>query len=129
MEDADLLIEVGLGVERRLNEERERLGQPRRERGEVSYWYIANHVGRRFRAEVERLLRQPLEPLAEGLWRVPCLERTLFLVSNDELAVDRDSVPLHLVSREPVERELELAQRVKEQPGLWKAYAPWLGTV
>ncbi len=30
LHDPDLLIEVGLGIERRLNEEQERLGQPRR---------------------------------------------------------------------------------------------------
>ena len=124
--DPDLLIEVGLGVERRLNDEQERQRQPRVGRGEVSYWYIANHLGWRFLAEVELLLGHPPERLGEGLWRFSCLGRSLFLVSNDLLPVDRESVPLHLVSREPRERELELARQVVMQPGFWKTYGPWL---
>ncbi len=126
LQDPDLLIEVGLGVERRLNEEQERLGQPRRQREEMSYWYIAHAIGSRFRARVERLMGQPLEPLAEGLWRVPCLERWFYVVGSSQLTVDRDSVPLHLVTREPIEQERELAQQVAAQPNLWKAYGPWL---
>ena len=51
LRDLDLLIEVGLGIDRRLHEERQKEGQPPLERDEVSWWYLANHVGSRMRAE------------------------------------------------------------------------------
>ncbi len=75
---------------------------------------------------MERLLGDPLEPLAEGLWRGTILERPMFLVSNDQLGIDRDSVPLHLVTKEPIERGTEVAHQVAAQPDLWKTYGPWL---
>ena len=56
LRDLDLLLEVGLGIDRRLNEDRREQGQPLVEREEVSWWFLANHVGARFRAEAERLL-------------------------------------------------------------------------
>jgi hypothetical protein len=125
LRDLDLLVELGLGIDRRLNEERERQQQPPLPRAEVSFWYLANHLGQRFLAEAERLLG-PAAALGDGLWRLQALERAVFLVSRDVLPVERESVPLHLVSREPVERELALAREVVGQPGFWELYAPWL---
>ena len=54
LRDLDLLLEVGLGIDRRLNEDRQRDKQPLLERAEVSWWYLANHVGRRLRAEAQK---------------------------------------------------------------------------
>src|SRR5215471_12874748 len=68
LRDLDLLLEVGLGIDRRLNEEERRQGRPVVERDEVAWWYLANHVGARFRAEAERLLGGLAES-GEGLWR------------------------------------------------------------
>jgi hypothetical protein len=45
--DIDRLIELGLGIDRRLNEERSKDGLRILDRSEVSFWYICNHVGRR----------------------------------------------------------------------------------
>ena len=53
LRDLDLLFEVGLGIDRRLNEQRNREGLAALARNEVSFWYLANHVGRRFLAEAE----------------------------------------------------------------------------
>lgn len=125
LRDLDLLAEVGLGIDRRLNEERRQKRQPLLEREEVSWWFLANHVGSRFRAEAERLFGGETQ-LGEGLWRYAALGRTLLLVSRDGLPVDRESVPLHLVTAEPLEREKALAREVAHQPGFWELYGPWL---
>jgi hypothetical protein len=53
--DLDLLVELGLGIDRRLNEERSRAKEEALEPEEVSFWYIANHLGRRFLSDARRL--------------------------------------------------------------------------
>src|SRR5262245_32528728 len=98
LRDLDLLWEVGLGIDRRLNEERARQGLAYLDRGEVSWWYLANHVGRRFRAEAEHLLNQPLVERGEGMWQGWALGRQFWLVSRDRLQVESDNMPLHLVT-------------------------------
>src|SRR3954453_1576585 len=45
LRDLDLLVEVGLGIDRRLNEQRVRDELAALERAEVSFWYLANHLG------------------------------------------------------------------------------------
>jgi len=76
--DVELLIELGLGIERRLSRDRRR-GRVVPEA--VSFWYLANHLGRRFLAEVERKLGL-LELIGPGLWRCRLLGRLLFWVST-----------------------------------------------
>jgi hypothetical protein len=50
----------------------------------------------------------------------------LYLVSRDGLPVDRESVPLHLVTEEPWERVQALVREVVRQPGFWEVYGAWL---
>jgi hypothetical protein len=50
----------------------------------------------------------------------------LWVVSRDQLPVDRESVPLHLVTQEPEERQLLVAQEVVRQSGYWNLYGSWL---
>jgi hypothetical protein len=126
LRDLDSLLEVGLGIDRKLNEERRQQGQALLERAEVSWWYLANHLGQRFRAEAQRVLGGAPEALGEGLWRCPALGRMLYLVSRDGLPVDRESVPLHLVTEEPLERVQALARELVRQPGFWETYGGWL---
>jgi len=51
--DVDLLVEIGLGIHRRLQaqEPKTKIG-----RAEVSFWYLANHLGKRFLDRVIELL-------------------------------------------------------------------------
>jgi hypothetical protein len=42
------------------------------------------------------------------------------------LPLDRESVPLHLVSQEPLERLWDLVREVVRQPGFWEIYGGWL---
>jgi hypothetical protein len=57
LRDLDLLLELGLGIDRRLNEERRQKGEALLERSEMAWWYLANHLGRRFRAGVQQVER------------------------------------------------------------------------
>jgi hypothetical protein len=87
-EDVEFLVEVGLGIDRRLREEgAARQGQRPLAREQVSFWYLANRLGRRFLTEAERKLG-PLESLGPGLWRCRVLCRLVFWVSSIDLPVE-----------------------------------------
>jgi hypothetical protein len=122
--DLDLLAELGLGIDRRLNEDQRRQGGTYLEREQVSFWYIVRDLGRRFLPDARRLLGE-LEELAPGLWRSQVMQRLLFLVSSEKFATEPDSVPLHLLFKRSPDHERELARVVLEQPGFLK----WYGTV
>jgi hypothetical protein len=47
-EHLDLLIELGLGIHRRLNQERAKQKQRPMPAAEVSFWYVANRLGTRY---------------------------------------------------------------------------------
>jgi hypothetical protein len=127
-EDMDLLIELGLGIDRRLQEERTRQRQRRLAPAEVSFWYLANRIGRRFLRDAERKLGR-LEALESGLWRCRLLERLVFLVSSIDLPVEADSLPLHVVGKEPLATERQVARLVLDQPELQQLYGGWLATL
>src|SRR5438876_3657617 len=74
--DVELLIELGLGIDRRLRAERQPGGRPPAPE-EVSFWYLANRLGRSFLREAQQRLG-PLESLGPGLWRCRLLGRLLF---------------------------------------------------
>src|SRR5208282_4855299 len=57
------------------------------------------------------------------------LEHLVFLVSSIDLPVEVDSLPLHVVGREPLATERQVAQLVLEQPALQKLYGGWLATL
>jgi hypothetical protein len=126
--DLDLLIELGLGIHRRLNERRSKQNREAVPRDEVSMWYLANHLGSRFLREAENLVR-PLERLANGLWRCRALGRVVFLVSARQLPVETESLPLHVLSREARDVEREMARLIIEQPSLWRSYGDVLATL
>jgi hypothetical protein len=124
--DLDDLVELGLGVQRRLNEEQAKQRQPEVGREEASFWYLANHLGRRFLASARELLG-PLEELAAGVWRASVLRRAVVLVSNREVAVERDSLPLHLLTPESQATRHEVAQVLGASPDLLRTYQGWAG--
>jgi hypothetical protein len=125
LRDLDLLVELGLGINRRLNEERTRQKQGLLPESEVSFWYLAKHLGQRFLAEAERKLG-PLTAATEGVWRCSILQRVLYLVSIDQVAVDADSLPMHLLNRESKETGLAVGQIVVQQREFWDHYSSWL---
>jgi len=104
--DVEMLVELGLGIDRRLQDDHTKQGKKRVAPEEVSFWYLANHLGPRFLAAAEQKLGS-LEPLGPGLWRCRLLQRLVFLVSSVDLPVEADGLPLHIVGVEPlaVERQ------------------------
>jgi hypothetical protein len=126
--DLDLLVELGLGVHRRLNEERHREGRPPLGPAEVSFWYLANHLGGRLLREWREHVGA-LEEHGPGVWRCEVLRRPIFLVSGTDLPVERDSLPLHLIGKGPAETEREMAQFLVDHPKLWEEYAQWLAAL
>jgi hypothetical protein len=123
--DLDLLVELGLGIHRRLNEERAKQRQRPVDAEEVSFWYLANRLGRRYLRLAQGELGT-LEPWGEGVWRCRVLRRLVYLVSGSDLPVDRDSLPLHVLGRESTEIELEVARVVAAEPALLRTYGPWV---
>ena len=126
--DLDLLLELGLGVHRRLNEERQKQRQPPVERPDVSLWYLAAHLGRRFLRDARELLGE-LEPLGPGVWRVRHLRRWLVLVSSRDVPVERDTLPVHLLLREPDEARREVLNELAGQLDLVSIYGGWMATM
>jgi hypothetical protein len=126
--DLDLLIELGLGVDRRWNAERVRRRKPPVDAAEVTFWYIANHLGQRFLSHARELLRG-LEEASPGVWRSQVLRRPLFLVDGTAVPVERDSVAIHLAGEESPAIEQALARVIVEEPGFWELYGPLLGAL
>jgi hypothetical protein len=96
--DLPLLVELGLGIARRLNEKRESAGEP----------------------------LVPLEAVMPGVWRCQLLRHLVFLVSSVAVPVEHDTTPIHLLARESPETATELARVLVEEPGLWELYGPLL---
>jgi hypothetical protein len=124
--DIDLLVEVGLGIHRRLQETQ--TPPVKVAPVEVSFWYLASQLGKRFLRDVERRLGG-LEVVSPGLWRWQVLMRPVWLVSNRDVPIDRESVPVHLVSEESTTNERAVAQLIVSQPDWRKVYIPWLVTL
>ena len=121
--DLDLLVELGLGVDRKLNEDRAREGLEHLGPEEVSFWYIVNHIGDRFLDEA-RTIFGTLEEASPGVWRSQILSRPVFLIDSVGVAVDRESVAVHLVGEESPEIEKELARVIAEEPVYWVRRLP-----
>jgi hypothetical protein len=128
VDDLDALVELGLGIHRRLNDERIRERQPRVDRGEVSFWYLANHLGRRFLAAARSLIG-PLEEPAAGVWRARAWQRPLLLVSNRAVAVEPDTLPVHLLTTEPEATQREVVRLLSGHPELMRSYGGWLASL
>jgi hypothetical protein len=126
--DIDLLVELGLGIHRRLNEQRVKDRQAPLGPDEVSFWYLANRLGRRFLAEARDTLGA-VEEHGPGVWRCKALRRLVFLVSGTQVPVERDSLPLHIVGEEPSALGREVAAFLADHPALWNEYSGWLATM
>jgi hypothetical protein len=127
-DDVELLVELGLGIDRRLQAERVQQRQRRLTPNEVSFWYLANHLGQRFVRSAEQKLGR-LEPVGAGLWRCGLLGHWVFLVSSIDLPVEADSLPLHVVGREPLATERQVARLVLDEPSLQRLYGGWLASL
>jgi hypothetical protein len=121
--DIDLLVEVGLGIHRRL-QEKEKVKMPR---GEVSFWYFTNHLGKRFLSDVIELTGE-LRVVGKGLWRGQMVGRPIWLVSNRDVPIHQETIPVHLVSDETPSTVIELAESVTATEESWRMFGIWLAT-
>jgi hypothetical protein len=128
IEDLPTFIEVALGVNRRFNEDRRRQRKIAIAPADVSFWYLANHLGKRYYQGAERKL-PGLERIQDGIHKCSLLEHPVYLVSRADLTVNDESVPLHILAREPADKEREVAALVASQPSLLRAYAESLATL
>ena len=120
--DLDLLVEVGLGIDRRLNRDLVKKKQTPLPPQDVSFWYLANRLGKRYLTLAENRLG-PLQVLGPGVWRCTILLRPVFLVSRADLAVEPDSVSLHMVAKEPRPTMVEVGKLVIDHPVLLEHFA------
>ncbi len=86
--DLELLVELGLGIHRRLREKQ--MTSPAPATFDVSFWYLTHHLGRRFLRQAEQMLGS-IEQFGPGIWRCKLLGHLIFLVSAEELPVEVDS--------------------------------------
>ncbi len=75
-DNVELLVELGLGIDRRLREERGKQRQRRLRPEEVSFWYLANHLGQRFLRAAEQKLGR-LDLLGPGWREIEAMARTM----------------------------------------------------
>jgi hypothetical protein len=121
LQDVDYLVELGLGIHRRLNEERKKKKQDSVPPNEVSFWYLANRLGPRY---FEGLMRRGLvfDVDPRSGWSTSILNHPLYLVSTFDLPVEPDSLPFHLLGVDSEEKKSEVARLVNEQPELKDLY-------
>jgi hypothetical protein len=125
LDDLDELVEMGLGIYRRLNEERVKEKRAPFEPAAISWWYLANRLGRRFLRDAPARLGE-LQPWGQGVWRCALMQRQVYLVSRSELPVEQESLPLHVLAKEPPETEQAVARVLASQPNLLQDYAQWI---
>ena len=111
--DLNRLVELGFGIDRRLNAERSRQGKPVISEEEVSFWYLTNRLGEQFLRTAGRRLA-PLEECADGLWRCRVMGYSLMLVSAVDLVVDEDSLPLHVLAKGTRDKERQVGEFLVE---------------
>jgi hypothetical protein len=115
----------GLGVHRRLNQEQAKQNQPELDYPDVSFWYLVNHLGERFLADLPRLLPGARKE-EEGIWQAAVYGHPVLLVSVQELRVERDSMALHVLAGVPEAAKSTIVEVLKAEPALWPSYQPWL---
>ncbi len=125
LDDLDMLVELGLGIHRKLNEERAKQKLSRLGPDAVSFWYLVHHLGRRFL----RLLPDkvgPIESRGPGVWLTHALQHRVFLISSVDLPIEPESLPLHLLEEE---KQRELTRMLEAEPDLCQRFGPYMVTL
>jgi hypothetical protein len=128
LEHLDLLVELGLGIHRRLNEEEHKKKQKFARAADVSFWYLVHEMSGRFRSEAARKLRT-LEPLDEGIWHSAILDHPFFLVNGSALPVQEECAPFHVLNVSNADKGLAVTRLMLDQPPLWDLCAQVLANL
>ncbi len=127
VDDLPLLVELGLGIHRKINEKQAKEKQPRVAAADVSFWYVRHNLGTRFRNGVQRLLgANVLERVAEGIWMFRVFDHLLYLVDGQAVPFGRESFPLQFLHAQPAEWEMAAVPLVLGDSGLRKSCASLL---
>ena len=122
-DDLELLAHVGTGITYRLNEERRARGEPALANRQVSFWYLASTLGETFLGHARG--RMALDYQSDGLWRGGVWGHPVWLLSYRDVPVEEDTIPLHLLDREPPSPR-SLGELVMEDQELLRRFATWL---
>jgi hypothetical protein len=119
--DLELLMHVGCGITYRFNEERSQRKEAPLASRDVSFWYLANQLGDTFLAAARSRTTWTYE--AGGLWQGRAWGHPVFLVSYRDVPVELDTVPLHLLTRQPDTAAGDLGKLMVQHWDLLKRYA------
>jgi hypothetical protein len=121
-DDLELLVHVGTGLMYKFNEERRSRNEERLSNRQMSFWYLAPSLGETFLGQART--RTYLDYQTGGLWRGSVWGHPVWLVSYRELPVEEDTIPLHLLDRDPAAPR-SLAELVLHKQELLQRFAPW----
>jgi len=121
----DLLLELGLGVARRLNGQRVRDKLRPLAPRQVSWWYVVRELPSGVLARWEQRVGR-LSEVEAGLWRGEVCGYPLYLVSSIRTPLDEESLPLHLLGARRPHEEAALAKYVLRHADAYCHYAPWM---
>jgi hypothetical protein len=120
--DLRLLVELGLGIHRKVNEERAKEKQPRVAPADVSFWYVRHNLGKRFRTGVQALLgANRLERVADGIWTCRVFDHLVYLVGGQALPFGRESFPLQFFHAQSPAWDRAAAELLLGDPALQKS--------
>jgi hypothetical protein len=121
----DLLLELGLGVARRLNEQRAKDKLRPLPSAQISWWYVVRKLPRSLLGKWEGRAGR-LTEVEPGLWRGAVCGYPLYLVSSIETPLEEESLPLHLLAAKRAQEESVLARYVLGHAEVYCQYAPWM---
>ena len=123
--DIALLVEVGLGIARRLRRQMRQQEQKPFANWEISFWYLAATFGKRFPADAEELVGK-LDELDPGIYRGRLLGHPILFVRGRTVPLDYESIPIHLISEENIQGERAVAKVIVSEPDWWAKFSIWL---
>lgn len=126
VEHLDLLIELGLGIHRRLNDDRRKKRLKPVGVDDVSFWFLVERIGKRFLSIAAQRISD-LREFHQGVWRGNSVGRLIYLVSANDLLVEEDSLPLQVLGSRSPEIERGLGRLIVSQPALRDIFGEWYG--
>jgi hypothetical protein len=125
-QDLEKLIHVGTGLCYRLNEDRGARREAPLANRQVSFWYLAPRLGETFLGHAQGNAHVVYQ--TGGLWRCTVWGHPVWLVSYRDSAIEIDTIPLHLLDREPPAPRA-LGELVVQQQELLSLFATWLSAL
>jgi hypothetical protein len=125
-DDLELLVHVGTGITCRLNEERRLRQEERLGNDQVSFWYLVRELGETFLGHARS--RTFFDYQTEGLWRGKVWGHAVWLVAYRDVPVEVDTIPLHLLDRDPAAPR-SLGEIVLGREELLRRFAAWVSAL